>query len=85
MNGYRLQIIIALVLLALSVSTWSPSFAYGGTWHVVENVTTNTCFRVPTFAPANGWRDFGRFNTFRMAGAWVWRHRDVCIHSPVFE
>ena len=85
MSGYRFQILAALACLILSASALSPSFAYGGSWHVVENVSTQSCFRVPYFAPARGWRDFGRFNTFRMAGAWVWRHRDICLYSPVFE
>jgi hypothetical protein len=85
MSNTRFQILVALILLAVSVSTLSPSFAYSGKWHVVEDLSTQSCFRVPYFAPQNGWRDFGRFNTFRMAGAWVWRHRNVCIYSPVFE
>jgi hypothetical protein len=84
MNGIRLQILAALVCLALSATSFAPSFAYGGSWHVVENVSAQACYRVPSFSPAPGWIDFGRFNTFRMAGAWVWRHRDICRYSPVF-
>ena len=59
--------------------------AYAGTWHVVENLGTGACYRVHGMEPRDGWRDFGEFNTFRMAGAWIWQHRDLCRSSPVFE
>lgn len=59
--------------------------AYAGTWHVALNVRTAACYRVHNMTPRDGWRDFGEFNTFRMAGAWIWRHRNVCKSSPVFE
>lgn len=62
-----------------------PALAYAGTWHVVEDLGTSTCYRVHSMEPKGGWRDFGEFNTFRMAGAWIWRHRDICRASPVFE
>jgi hypothetical protein len=85
MSSYRFQILAALTCLALSAVSLEPSVAYSGAWHVVENISDQACYRVTDFSPTPGWRDFGRFNTFRMAGAWVWRHRDICRHSPVFE
>jgi hypothetical protein len=80
MSALRLQILAAIACLALSAT----SFAYSGTWHVVENLRTHTCYRVTDFRPVAGWRDFGTFNTFRTAGRFVWSHRDVCRASPVF-
>jgi hypothetical protein len=85
MNAYRIQMLAALACLALTAVSLGPSFAYGGSWHVVEDVSSQACYRVTDFSPTPGWRDFGRFNTFRMAGAWVWRHRDICRRSPVFQ
>lgn len=70
-----------LVMLALS----GPASAYAGPWHVVENLSTQTCYRVHATAPREGWRDFGMFSTFRRAGTWIWRHRAICRASPVFR
>ena len=77
----RRALITSVLLLALT----APVFAYGGNWHVVENLKTQTCYRVHNMAPREGWRDFGAFNTFRMAGAWIWRHRANCRSSPAFR
>ena len=85
MNAFRIQVLAALACLALSAVSLGPSLAYGGSWHVVEDVSAQTCYRVTSFSPTRGWIDFGSFNTFRMAGAWVWSHRDICRRSPVFE
>ena len=75
-----------LLLAAAVLLAWCASAdAYAGTWHVVENLGTGACYRVHGMEPRDGWRDFGAFNTFRMAGAWIWRHRDICRSSPVFE
>ncbi|MBN9544548.1 MAG: hypothetical protein J0I19_03680 [Alphaproteobacteria bacterium] len=84
MNAFRLQVLAALACLALSAVSFQPSLAYDGSWHVVENLSAHACYRVTRFSPTPGWVDFGRFDTFRMAGAWVWRHRDICRYSPVF-
>jgi len=84
MKAFRLQVRAALACLVLSAVPLQPSAAHDGGWHVVENLSARTCYRVAGFSPAPGWIDFGRFDTFRMAGAWVWRHRDICRHSPVF-
>ena len=71
MNGYRIQILIALVLLALSASTLSPSFAANRDPHVAASAAPESCFRIPVFTPA--------------AGEWAWRSQQVCILAPVFE
>jgi hypothetical protein len=84
MSLFRIQMLAALACLALSASAFGPSYAYDGRWHVVENLQTQACYRVTDFHPTEGWRDFGTFNTFRMAGAFVWSHRDICRSSPVF-
>ena len=85
MNAFRIQALAAGACLLLSVSSFAvtPGF-FGGNWHVVENLSTQTCYRVTSFTPAPGWRDFGTFNSFRTAGRFVWSHRDVCKSSPVF-
>jgi hypothetical protein len=84
MSMFRIQGLAALACLVLSASAFGPSFAYDGRWHVVENLQTQACYRVTDFHPTEGWRDFGIFNTFRMAGTFVWSHRDICRSSPVF-
>lgn len=76
--------ISAAIALLLAGATGSAA-AYAGTWHVVQDLSTATCYRVHGMEPREGWRDFGEFNTFRMAGAWIWRHRAICRSSPVFE
>ena len=86
MNAFRIQALAASACLLLSVSSFAttPGF-FGGNWHVVENLATQTCYRVTSFTPVPGWRDFGIFNSFRTAGRFVWSHRDVCKASPVFD
>jgi hypothetical protein len=74
---------IAAVFVGMASATGAA--AYWGTWHVVEDLGSKTCYRVHEMAPRNGWKDFGELNTFRMAGAWIWNHRDTCRSSPVFE
>jgi len=77
----KLLLPATLTFLALT----GPVLAYAGTWHVVEDLGTGGCYRMHSMEPRDGWHDFGEFNTFRMAGAWIWRHRDICRFSPVFE
>jgi len=84
MNAFRLQMLAALACLALLAVSLQPSAAYDGSWHVVENLSASTCYRVTSFSSARGWVDFGSLSTFRVAGAWIWRHRDICRHSPAF-
>ncbi len=74
---------IAAIILAAGLAA-SSALAYSGSWHVVENLDSQTCYRVTHFAPTKGWRDFGRFNTFREAGFFIWSHRSICRYSPVF-
>lgn len=91
MNGFRPQILAAIVCLAVSATTFvevagaNVTGFFGGNWHVVENLRTETCYRVPKFRPMPGWRDLGRFNSFRTAGRFVWSNRDRCKSSPVFQ
>ena len=79
--------IVALILAAGLATT--PALAYSGSWHVVMNLQSRTCYRVPTLVittqiPTKGWHDFGRFNNFRRAGFFIWSHRSICRYSPVF-
>ena len=86
MGQFRLQILIAAACLALSATSFANVTGFfGGRWHVVENLRSQTCYRVTDFRPMPGWRDFGPFNSFRSAGRFVWSHRDVCKSSPVFS
>ena len=78
-----MKLILPAVIACLALCR--PALGYAGTWHVVQDLSTATCYRVHGMEPRDGWRDFGEFNTFRMAGAWTWRHRDICRSSPVFE
>ena len=80
MKAFHVQLIIAIACLMLSVS----SFAYDGSWHVVENLTTHACIRVPGTHPAEGWRDIGRFDSFHSAGGWIVAHPAACPDSAVF-
>jgi hypothetical protein len=75
---------IAAIILAASLAAL-PALAYSGKWHVVENLRSQTCYRVTRFTPTKGWHDFGRFNTFRQAGFFIWSHRSICRYSPVFD
>jgi hypothetical protein len=81
MKALRAKTLAAIACLALSGS----SFAYDGRWYVAENLNTHACYRVTSFRPGKDWQNFGPFNTFRMAGAWVWSHRATCQSSPVFR
>jgi len=82
----RVQILAAIACLMLSATSFANVTGFfGGTWHVVENMRTGACYRVTDFSPAKGWRDLGRFNSFRTAGRFVWSHRDLCRSSPVFD
>lgn len=86
MSTFRLQILAAIACFALSATSFANvSGFFGGNWHVVENLGTRACYRVTDFAPTPGWRDLGRFNSFRSAGRFVWSHRNVCRSSPVFS
>ena len=86
MNAFRPQILAAIACLTLSATSFANVTGFfGGNWHVVENLRTETCYRVTEFNPMPGWRDLGRFNTFRTAGRFVWSHRDRCKSSPVFR
>lgn len=86
MSALRLQILAAGMCFVLSATSFANVVGFfGGTWHVVENLRSQTCYRVADFRPMPGWRDFGRFNTFRTAGRFIWSHRDICRASPVFE
>ena len=76
---------LAAMLVVLLAFSNGDAVAYAGRWHVVENLGTRACYRVHSMSPKKGWRDFGAFNTFRMAGAWIWRHRDICRSSPALE
>ena len=86
MIAFRPQILAAVACLTLSATSFANVTGFfGGTWHVVENLRTETCYRVTGFSPTPGWRDLGKFNTFRTAGRFVWSHRDICRSSPVFN
>ena len=84
--NFRLQILAAIACLTLSASSFANVTGFfGGNWYVVENLQSQTCYRVTSFIPAPGWRDLGAFNSFRSAGRFVWSHRDICKMSPVFS
>ena len=86
MKIFRIEILAAAACLALSATSFANVTGFfGGSWHVVENLRTGTCYRVTDFEPMRGWRDLGEFNTFRTAGRFVWSHRSICRSSPVFE
>ena len=74
---------IVAIILAAGLAT-TPALAYSGSWHVAMNLQTRACYRITHFTPMKGWHDFGRFNTFRRAGFFIWSHRNICRHSPVF-
>lgn len=81
MQDFRVWLVAAAVWMGWATG----ATAYGGTWHVAENLRSKTCYRVHAISPRDGWKDQGEFNTFRMAGAWIWQHRDLCRASSVFE
>jgi hypothetical protein len=80
MKAFHIQLIIAIACLMLSVS----SFAYDSDWHVVENLTTHACMRVPGIHPAEGWRDVGQFDSFHSASGWIASHHAICPGGAVF-
>ena len=87
MSALRPQILAAIACLTLSATSFANVTGFfGGKWHVVENMRTQTCYRVSDFSPMPGWRDLGRFDSFRSAGRFVWSHRaSTCRSSPVFD
>ena len=73
-----------LVAGVVLTATGSAS-AYSGSWLVVENLDTQTCYRMTDLPDGKNWQRLGEFNTFRQAGMWIWEHRSgVCQKSPVF-
>ena len=74
------MVMIAALLLA------PPAKAYSGSWLVVLNTDTGTCYRMTAAPAGKNWRQLGVFNTFREAGTFTWEHRGgVCRSSPVFN
>ncbi len=55
---------IAAIVFAAGLAA-SPVLANSGSWHVVENLDSQSCYRITHVTPTKGGRDFGRFNTFR--------------------
>jgi hypothetical protein len=74
-----LTLVVALVLTA------GAARAYGGQWLVVEDLDTQTCYRVTQMPSGDNWLRLGAFNTFRQAGMWTWEHRATCRRSPIFN
>jgi hypothetical protein len=80
--------ILALTVLLVLQATGAE--AYDGRWLVVENLDTQTCYRVMALPGAlpegKNWQRLGVFNTFREAAMWTWGHRGgVCKFSPLFR
>lgn len=73
-----------LALTALLAILATRADAYDGAWLVVENLDTQTCYRMTALPDGKEWAKLGLFNTFREAGMWAWEHRDICKSSPVF-
>jgi hypothetical protein len=72
-------------VIATALMLAGPAGAYAGKWLVVEDLNTQTCYRMTEMPDGGNWRQLGIFNTFRQAGMWTWEHRDICLHSPVFS
>lgn len=72
-------------VIAATLMLAGPAAAYDGQWLVVENLDTQTCYRMTQMPDGKNWQQLGVFNTFRQAGMWTWEHRDICRHSPVFN
>jgi hypothetical protein len=73
---------LVIVLLALAAPAGAADSA---SWLVVENLDTQTCYRMTDMPAGANWRRLGQFNTFREAGTWIWEHRgSLCPKSPVF-
>ncbi len=85
MNAFRIQILVALALLLLSATAFAMPRDFGDTWYVAQKLDTRACYRITHYTPTYGWRAFGPFHTFRKAGAFVWRHRDICQTSPALN
>ena len=78
--------IAILILVAAALTASGTANAYSGRWLVVEDVSTQTCYRMTEMPEGANWRLLGGFNTFRQAGMWIWEHRNgVCQSSPVFN
>ncbi len=71
--------------IVAALTAADPAIAYDGRWLVVEDLSTQACYRMTEIPDGNHWRQLGDFNTFRQAGMWIWEHRGrVCQSSPVF-
>jgi hypothetical protein len=78
--------IATLVLVGMTLTASGPADAYSGRWLVVEDISSQTCYRMTEMPDGANWRQLGDFNTFRQAGMWIWEHRGgVCQSSPVFS
>lgn len=81
MGRIRSWLVVASVLTLAG-----PAVAYSGSWLVVEDRDTQTCYRMTDLPDGKSWQQLGVFNTFRQAGMWIWEHRGgVCQSSPVFS
>jgi hypothetical protein len=76
------NILLLAALLALSAG---GARAYGGSWLVVEDSDSQTCYRMTALPDGKNWVELAELNTFRQAGMWTWEHRDICKSSPVFD
>jgi hypothetical protein len=81
MKGWQTVAMAVLALAMYSEAATANSIA----WHVVENLSTRTCYRVTELPTGEDWRDLGSFNTFRQAGTFLWRNRSICQRSPIFN
>jgi hypothetical protein len=73
------------ILVGMTLTASGPAVAYSGRWLVVEDINTQTCYRMTEMPEGTHWRQVGDFNTFRQAGMWIWEHRGgICQSSPVF-
>ena len=81
MKGWQTVAMAVLALAMYSEAATANSIA----WHVVENLSTRTCYRVTELPIGDDWRDLGTFNTFREAGAFECRNRAICQRSAIFN
>jgi hypothetical protein len=74
----------SLVIVPLALA--APASAAGAaSWLVVENLDTQTCYRMTDMPSGANWRRLAQLNTFRAAGTWIWEHRgSQCPKSPIF-
>ena len=78
--------IATLILVGVTLSASGAADAHSDRWLVVEDLNTQTCFRMTEMPDGANWRQLGDFDTFRQAGMWIWEHRsDTCQNSPVFS